>query len=231
MPFILPEVATKTKPLLIANELFIRSDDRLARSFRRGLHARRALALRTFGRRTARLRVDRSRPTLRLQLAFILRGCSSAGGRSRARAGLTRLREGTPGAQKKYQSWNSLQSHPNLSIDPSQRRTVLSVPGFPRSALKRRTPGPSCRWTSKAMVMQVRSKTYVQVVSRLRALRVLLSPGEDPAAREASPLLTYIAVVLALLLAMLGVDSHSIELQSLGVTGGAFPVDPLFKSP
>jgi hypothetical protein len=81
------------------------------------------------------------------------------------------------------------------------------------------------------MVMQVRSKTYVQVVSRLRALRVLLSPGEDPAAREASPLLTYIAVVLALLLAMLGVDSHSIELQSLGVTGGAFPVDPLFKSP
>ena len=79
--------------------------------------------------------------------------------------------------------------------------------------------------------MQVRSKTYLQVVSRLRALRVLLSPGEDPAAREVSPLLSYIAVVLALLLAVLEVDRHSIELQSFGLTGGAFPVDPLFKSP
>lgn len=79
--------------------------------------------------------------------------------------------------------------------------------------------------------MQIRSKTYLQVVSRLRVLRVLFSPGQDPAAREVSPLLTYIAVVLALLLAMLEVDSHSIELQSLGLTGGAFPADPLFKSP
>jgi hypothetical protein len=79
--------------------------------------------------------------------------------------------------------------------------------------------------------MQMRSKTYLQVVSRLRALRVLLLPGEDPAAREVSPLLTYIAVVLVLLLGMLEVDSHSIELQSLGLTGGAFPVDSLFKSP
>jgi hypothetical protein len=81
------------------------------------------------------------------------------------------------------------------------------------------------------MDMQIRSKTYLQVVSRLRVLRVLLSPGQDPAAREVSPLLTYVAVVLALLLAMLEVDSHSIELQSLGLTGGAFPADPLFKSP
>jgi hypothetical protein len=81
------------------------------------------------------------------------------------------------------------------------------------------------------MGMQIRSKTYLQVVSRLRALRVLLSRGEDPTAREASPLLTYIAVVLALLLAILEVDSHSIELQSLGLTGDSFPVGPVFKSP
>jgi hypothetical protein len=81
------------------------------------------------------------------------------------------------------------------------------------------------------MDMQIRSKTYLQVVSRLRTLRVLLSPGEDPAAGGVSPLLTYIAVVLAVLLAMLEVDSHSIELRSLGLTGAAFPVDPLFKSP
>jgi len=81
------------------------------------------------------------------------------------------------------------------------------------------------------MGMQIRSKTYLQVVLRLRALRVLLSPGVDPATRQASPLFIYVAVMLALLLAMLEVDRHSIELQSLGLTGGPFPVDPLFKSP
>lgn len=79
--------------------------------------------------------------------------------------------------------------------------------------------------------MQIRSNAYLRVVSLLRALRVLLSPGEDPAAREVSPLLSYIAVVLALLLAILEVDSHSVELQSFGLTGSAFPVDPLFNSP
>lgn len=62
-------------------------------------------------------------------------------------------------------------------------------------------------------------------------MRVLLSPGDDPAARGASPLLTYVAVVLALLFAMLEVDSDSIELQALGLTEGSFPVDPSFKGP
>jgi hypothetical protein len=81
------------------------------------------------------------------------------------------------------------------------------------------------------MAMQIRSKAYLQFVSWLRAFRVLPSPGDDPAAREASPLLTYIAVVLVLLLAILEVDHHSIELQSLGLTEGSFPVDPSFKGP
>ena len=79
--------------------------------------------------------------------------------------------------------------------------------------------------------MQIRSKTYLQLISRLRALCLSLSPDGDPAAREASPMLLLIAIVLALLLAMLEVDLHSAELQSLGLTGGPFPVDPTFKSP
>ena len=78
--------------------------------------------------------------------------------------------------------------------------------------------------------MQIRSKAYLQFVSWLRAMRILLSPGDDPASREASPLLTYIAVVLVLLLAILEVDHHSIELQSLGLTEGPFAVDS-FKGP
>lgn len=79
--------------------------------------------------------------------------------------------------------------------------------------------------------MQIRSRAYLQIISRLRALRVWLSTSEDPSVREASLLLIFVAVVLALLLAMLAVDLHSVELQSLGVTGGPFPVAPVFKSP
>lgn len=69
------------------------------------------------------------------------------------------------------------------------------------------------------------------MISRLRTLRVRLSPAEDPSRREASPLLILVAVVLALLLAMLEVDLHSVELQTLGLTGSAFPVDPVFSGP
>jgi hypothetical protein len=83
----------------------------------------------------------------------------------------------------------------------------------------------------EATGMQVRSKAYLRMISRLRALRALLSPSEDPTAQEASPLLIYIAVVLALFLAMLEVDLHSAELRSLGLTGALFPIDAVFVSP
>ena len=79
--------------------------------------------------------------------------------------------------------------------------------------------------------MHVRSKAYLQIISRLRALRLLLSPHEDPAAQEASPLLIYIAIVLGCLWAMLEADLHSAELQALGLWGGPFPVNPVFVAP
>jgi len=37
--------------------------------------------------------------------------------------------------------------------------------------------------------------------------------------------------VLAMLLAILEVDLHSTDLQSLGLMGDAFSIDPVFKSP
>jgi hypothetical protein len=79
--------------------------------------------------------------------------------------------------------------------------------------------------------MQIRSKAYLQMISWLRALHGSISPNEEPSSREVSPLLIFIAVVLAMLLAMLEVDLHSAELQSLGLMGSAFPVDPVFKDP
>jgi hypothetical protein len=68
------------------------------------------------------------------------------------------------------------------------------------------------------------------MIARLRVLGAV-DGLQDPAAREASPFLFLIAVVLALLLAILEVDSNSAGLQSLGLMGNAFSVDPVFKTP
>jgi hypothetical protein len=83
----------------------------------------------------------------------------------------------------------------------------------------------------KATGMHIRSRAYLQVISRLRALRLLLSPPDNPAAQETSPLLIYIAIVLACLWAMLEADLHSVELQALGLGGGPFPGNPSFVGP
>ena len=78
--------------------------------------------------------------------------------------------------------------------------------------------------------MQVRSKAFVRIVSRLREVRAMVI-ANSAASQEASPLLIFIAVVLALLLAILVVDLHHAELQALWLIGDAFLIDAIFKSP
>ncbi|UPK39349.1 hypothetical protein IVB18_20240 [Bradyrhizobium sp. 186] len=78
--------------------------------------------------------------------------------------------------------------------------------------------------------MQGRSGSLLRMISRLRAVRVLMS-APDPAARESSPLLILTVIVHVMLLAMLEVDLHSADLQSLGLMGDAFSAAPVFKSP
>ncbi|WP_239622699.1 hypothetical protein [Bradyrhizobium sp. I71] len=78
--------------------------------------------------------------------------------------------------------------------------------------------------------MQGRTGPILRMIARLRVLGAIDGP-QDPAAREASPFLFLIAVVLALLLAILEVDSNSAGLRSLGLMGDAFSADPVFKSP
>ncbi|WBL81545.1 hypothetical protein I3J27_14385 [Bradyrhizobium xenonodulans] len=78
--------------------------------------------------------------------------------------------------------------------------------------------------------MQGQSRPLLRVISWLRAVRVLLI-APDPATRETSPLLILAVTALALLLAILEVDLHGADLQSLGLMGDAFPIDPVFKSP
>ena len=78
--------------------------------------------------------------------------------------------------------------------------------------------------------MQMRSRAYLQVISRLRAFRAFLWRSDDATTEEAAPLLVFTAIVLALLLVILEVDLHSFELQSLGLLGGS-GIDPVFMSP
>lgn len=78
--------------------------------------------------------------------------------------------------------------------------------------------------------MHVRSKAFVLIISRLRGIRALVH-SNGGASQEASPLLIFTAAVLALLLAILVLDLHSAQLQSLGLPGEAFLVDAIFKSP
>jgi hypothetical protein len=79
--------------------------------------------------------------------------------------------------------------------------------------------------------MQVHPKTYLQLISRLWHFRASPPRNRDPGSQGASPLLVYIAVVLALLLAVLEVDIHSAQLQSLGLLGDPIGIDPIFMGP
>jgi len=78
--------------------------------------------------------------------------------------------------------------------------------------------------------MHIRSKTYLQMLARLRALGHSMSHVSEPASQEASPSLIFVVVGLTLMLAMLEADLHSAELHALGLFG--FPIDePIFCGP
>ncbi|MHC4054790.1 hypothetical protein [Bradyrhizobium sp. 25ACV] len=78
--------------------------------------------------------------------------------------------------------------------------------------------------------MQGPTRPFLRMIARLRAVRALDGP-EDPLSRQTSPFLILVAIVLALLFAILEVDVNSTALQSLGLIGDGFSVDPIFKSP
>ena len=79
--------------------------------------------------------------------------------------------------------------------------------------------------------MQIRSKAYLQFILLWRSLHNLIPPRDDDAPSEASPSLIYTAFVLAFLLAILEVDLHQGELQSVGLVKSTYPIEPFFVSP
>jgi hypothetical protein len=79
--------------------------------------------------------------------------------------------------------------------------------------------------------MQMRPKTYLHFISLWRSLRDAIPPHHDNVPAEGPPSLIYTAVVLALLLAILEVDAHRGELESLGLVGSDYPIQAAFLSP
>jgi len=79
--------------------------------------------------------------------------------------------------------------------------------------------------------MQIRPKAYLHLIWLWRSLRDSISPHHGDVRAEASPSLIYAAVVLALLLALLGVDAHRSELEGLGLLGSDYSIPAAFLSP
>jgi hypothetical protein len=79
--------------------------------------------------------------------------------------------------------------------------------------------------------MQIRPKTYLHLISLWRSLRDTISPHSVGVPSKASPSLVYTAVVLAFLLAVLEVDAHRGELESLGLLGSDCSTQTVFLGP
>ncbi|MEW6642748.1 MAG: hypothetical protein AB1586_19740 [Pseudomonadota bacterium] len=77
--------------------------------------------------------------------------------------------------------------------------------------------------------MHIRSKAYLHFLSHWRSRRVGRSPQSGGVSGGPSPLLLFIAVVLALFLAIVEVDLHRGELAALGLPTNLDPaLGPLF---
>jgi hypothetical protein len=79
--------------------------------------------------------------------------------------------------------------------------------------------------------MQIRPKTYLHFMSVWRSLRDAIPRLHDGVPAETSPSLIYVAVVLVFLLAVLEIDSHRAELDSLGLLGHDYPIEAPFLGP
>ena len=81
----------------------------------------------------------------------------------------------------------------------------------------------------------MRTKAYLHLISLWRSFRDAIlrrhnSRRHNDASAEASPFLIYAAVVLAVLLAILQIETYRSELESLGFLGH-FSIEAHFLSP
>jgi len=79
--------------------------------------------------------------------------------------------------------------------------------------------------------MQMRSKAYLQLVFVRRLLRDWLQNSRSDAEARASPSLSYVAIILALLLIILEIDAHRDALEAIGLARNYALNEPHFLSP
>jgi len=79
--------------------------------------------------------------------------------------------------------------------------------------------------------MQIRPKTYLHFISLWRSSHTSISPHHGDVRAEASMFLIYSVIVLVLLLAILEIDAHRSELESLGLLGRDYPIQAAFFGP
>ena len=79
--------------------------------------------------------------------------------------------------------------------------------------------------------MQMRPRAYLHFISLWRSFRDSIPPHDRDVPAETSPSLICTVIVLAVLLAILEVDVHRGELESLGLLGSAYPIPAAFLSP
>jgi hypothetical protein len=79
--------------------------------------------------------------------------------------------------------------------------------------------------------MQMRSKAYLHFISLWRSFRDAIWRRHDYASAKASPFLIYVAVMLALLLTIMEIDAHRSLLESFGLLGSGYSIEPGFLSP
>jgi hypothetical protein len=71
----------------------------------------------------------------------------------------------------------------------------------------------------------------MHLISLWRSLRDTISPRREGVPSKASPSLVYTAVALAFLLAVLEIDAHRGELESLGLLGSQSTIQNVFLGP
>jgi len=81
-------------------------------------------------------------------------------------------------------------------------------------------------WHVEDVVMQIRPGTYLHLLSLWRSLRNSIPPRDRDVPAETSPFLIYAVIVLAIL----EIDAHHDELESLGLSGSTHSIPAAFLS-
>jgi hypothetical protein len=79
--------------------------------------------------------------------------------------------------------------------------------------------------------VQIRRNSSSRLTAWIRLLHDRTPHHNDAGPAQTSPMLIFVATVLALLLAMIEIDLHAEALQAIGLMTDNYRLDPIFKAP